>query len=116
MGDQGAITKMEQTAQAVIDRWDSPNWKDTVHTGVFIWELRQSLEALKAFKDRVLTWQDERSACENHKIPFELFTQPTCKSMTGCGHCEKCVYAKRNPRPPMPLESELVEHLQGGIK
>lgn len=32
-------------AQAVVDRWDSPKWKDQAHTGEFIDRLRKALAA-----------------------------------------------------------------------
>ena len=32
-----------EAAQAVVDRWDSPLWKDVPHTGEFIGKLREAL-------------------------------------------------------------------------
>lgn len=47
------MTKEEQAlreaAQAVIERWDAPSWKETEHTAVFINRLR---EAIAAYDDR----------------------------------------------------------------
>lgn len=40
--------KLAEAAQAVIDRWDSPLWKDLPHTGESINELRQALAELEA--------------------------------------------------------------------
>jgi hypothetical protein len=42
------MTPLQKAAQAVIDRWDSPLWKDQPHTGVYIAELRKALEAEQA--------------------------------------------------------------------
>lgn len=36
-----------KTAQAVIDRWDSPNWKDGTHTAEYIHALRQAVDSVK---------------------------------------------------------------------
>ena len=42
------MTPLQKAAQSVIDRWDSPLWKDQPHTGVYIAELRKALEAEQA--------------------------------------------------------------------
>ncbi len=34
-----------KSGQAVVDRWDSPSWKDGPHTGVFINDLRKMIAA-----------------------------------------------------------------------
>ena len=34
-------------AEAVIKRWDSPNWSNQPHTAVFIERLRKAVEAAK---------------------------------------------------------------------
>jgi len=39
------MTPLQKAAQAVIDRWDSPNWKDQQHTAEYIAELRKALDA-----------------------------------------------------------------------
>lgn len=33
-------TKIIEAAKAVIERWDSPNWKDETHTRDYIYKLR----------------------------------------------------------------------------
>lgn len=38
-------TPLQKAAQAVIDRWDSPSWKDQPHTAEYIAELRKALDA-----------------------------------------------------------------------
>lgn len=37
-------TPLQKAAQAVINRWDSPSWKDQPHTGEYIAELRKALD------------------------------------------------------------------------
>ena len=32
-----------EAAQALVDRWDTPLWKDVPHTGAFIGRLRKAL-------------------------------------------------------------------------
>ena len=34
-----------KTAKAVIDRWDSPNWRDGTHTAEYIHSLRDAVKA-----------------------------------------------------------------------
>ena len=38
-------TPLQQAAKAMIDRWESPDWKDTPHTAHYIAELRKALDA-----------------------------------------------------------------------
>ena len=37
------VQALAEAAQAVVDRWDSPLWKDVPHTGEFIGRLRDAL-------------------------------------------------------------------------
>jgi hypothetical protein len=37
------MTTLREAAQAVVDRWDTPAWKDVPHTGEFINALRAAL-------------------------------------------------------------------------
>ena len=38
-------TPLQKAAQAMIDRWESPDWKDTPHTAHYVDELRKALDA-----------------------------------------------------------------------
>ena len=38
-------TPLQQAAQAMIDRWESTDWKDTPHTAHYVAELRKALDA-----------------------------------------------------------------------
>ena len=38
------MSKLRKAAQDLVDRWDTPLWKDAPHTGVFIDTLRAALE------------------------------------------------------------------------
>ena len=38
-------TPLQKAAQAMIDRWESPDWKDTPHTAHYVAELRKALDA-----------------------------------------------------------------------
>jgi hypothetical protein len=40
-----AVYELRTAAQAVVDRWDTPLWKDVPHTGEFIARLRRALES-----------------------------------------------------------------------
>lgn len=44
---QAQRDELREKAQAVVDRWDSPNWKDLPHTGEFIAALRAAINAAK---------------------------------------------------------------------
>ena len=37
------MSDLREAAQALVDRWDTPLWKDAPHTGVFIDALRAAL-------------------------------------------------------------------------
>ena len=38
-------TPLQKAAQALINRWDAPSWKDQSHTAEYIAELRKALDA-----------------------------------------------------------------------
>ena len=40
-----------KAAQAVIDRWDSPNWRDGTHTADYIHSLRQAVDNTNVAKE-----------------------------------------------------------------
>jgi len=42
---QKKLDAMTKAAKSVIDRWDSPVWKDHKHTGEYIHSLRQAVKA-----------------------------------------------------------------------
>lgn len=51
--------EITSAAQAVIDRWETPLWKDVKPTGVFIYALRDAIQiepsqALREYKSNVL--------------------------------------------------------------
>lgn len=57
------MTPLQQAAQALVDRWDTPLWKDVPHTGKYIDALRAALAASPA-----MTEAEERAAFEaEHK-------------------------------------------------
>jgi hypothetical protein len=41
-----------EAAQAVVDRWDSPSWKDVPHTGEFIHKLRVAVTNATTINER----------------------------------------------------------------
>lgn len=41
--ESSAIDELRSAAQALVDRWDTPNWKDAPHTGEYIARLRKAL-------------------------------------------------------------------------
>jgi len=39
------MTELQKAAQAVCDRWDSPDWSDGTHTSDYINRLRKAIES-----------------------------------------------------------------------
>lgn len=42
-----AAPELLEAAERVVERWDSPAWKDQPHTGVFIYQLRAAIAKAK---------------------------------------------------------------------
>jgi hypothetical protein len=38
-----AAPKLLEAGKALVERWDTPNWKDAPHTGEFIYALREAI-------------------------------------------------------------------------
>ena len=53
-------TPLQQAAQAMIDRWDSTDWKDTPHTAHYVAELRKALDAEMAQSVEPVAWTTRR--------------------------------------------------------
>ena len=49
-------TPLQKAAQAMIDRWESTDWKDTPHTAHYIEELRKALDAELAQSVEPVAW------------------------------------------------------------
>ena len=49
-------TPLQKAAQALIERWDSPAWKDQPHTAEYIAELRKALDAEIAQAVEPVAW------------------------------------------------------------
>ncbi len=45
--------QLTEAARAVIERWDSPSWKDTVHTAAYINRMRNVLDARAAAENNI---------------------------------------------------------------
>lgn len=45
------LDRLVAAAKALVERWDTPFWKDTAHTGKFIRRLEDALSALKGGKE-----------------------------------------------------------------
>jgi hypothetical protein len=41
------LGRLTDAAQAVVDRWETPFWKEVEHTGVYIAALRKAVEEVK---------------------------------------------------------------------
>ena len=54
-------TPLQQAAQAMIDRWESPDWKDTPHTAHYVAELRKALDAEIAQSVEPVAWAMRRA-------------------------------------------------------
>lgn len=66
---QPAPSSLITAAQAVVDRWDSPKWKDLPHTGEFIDKLREAIAGAQPVREPLTDAQwDELAAltgCES---------------------------------------------------
>jgi len=56
------MTNLREAAQAVVDRWDTPLWKDVPATAVFINELRAALAEPEPTGERAYWIKELRSA------------------------------------------------------
>ena len=72
------MTDLRKAAQAVVDRWDTPSWKDVPATAIYIEALRQ---ALAEPEQEPVAWQDPqyKTLIEPHKAHpdwIPLYTAP----------------------------------------
>lgn len=44
---EAALAELREVGRAVVDRWDSPKWKDQPHTAEFINKLRAAIDAAR---------------------------------------------------------------------
>jgi len=59
------MTPLQKAAQSVIDRWDSPAWKDQPHTAEYIAELRKALDAEIAQSVEPVAWIERDMQCDD---------------------------------------------------
>lgn len=68
------MTDLRTAAQALVDRWDTPNWKDAEHTGKYIDALRQALaEPVTDLHAAIMNLQPRESyeaAAESYRLGF----------------------------------------------
>jgi len=48
--ERALADKLRKSAQAVVDRWETPSWKDALHTGKFI----------RSLGDALIAWREAR--------------------------------------------------------
>ena len=78
-----------EAAQALVDRWDCPAWKETEHTGAYIARLRRAVEQA-AIPDPCEWLQDEwdnsyDTSCGNK---YEIIDgTPEDNGMNYCTYC-----------------------------
>jgi hypothetical protein len=53
---------LREAAQAVVDRWDTPKWKDAPHTAEYINRLRRELAAAQAAHSAPVAWRPIKTA------------------------------------------------------
>lgn len=68
------MTDLRTAAQALVDRWDTPLWKDAEHTGKYIDVLRQALAVpVTALHTAIMDLQPRESyeaAAESYRLGF----------------------------------------------
>lgn len=47
---EAALAELREVGRSVVDRWDSPKWKDQPHTGEVINRLRAAIDAAREVK------------------------------------------------------------------
>jgi len=58
------MSTLREAAQALVDRWDTPLWKDALHTGQYIDALRAALaQPDESFCDTHCTWHNHHPDC-----------------------------------------------------
>ena len=62
------MSDLRKAAQALVDRWDMPLWKDAPHTGQYIDALRAALAQPEKFCDDNCTWLDHHLYCNFRRI------------------------------------------------
>jgi len=98
---------LREAAQAVCDRWDTPNWKDVEPTAVFIGELREAIKREEDQSVKPVYLVDVGGYwCETNQSQYDknsetnrwmLFTHPSPASTVTCqiyghvvGACGEC--------------------------
>jgi hypothetical protein len=86
------MTDLRKAAQAVVERWDTPSWKDVPATAIYIEALRQALahqtldelaaesQRLGLYDDPVNISQEGVDETAKHKHEYVL-------DCPRCGHC-----------------------------
>ena len=101
------MTPLQTAAQALIDRWDSPLWKDQPHTAEYIAELRKAL-------DDEITHSVEPDAWLRHD-DFKAMTDDEKSSWIESGNADvvqeytKPLYLhppQPQATPPVPMDFE----------
>ena len=77
-------TPLQQAAQALIDRWESTDWKDTPHTAHYVAELRKALDAELAQSVEPVAWTLTKTidARETTTTAYLWFVNPINTSWT----------------------------------
>lgn len=95
------MSELRQAAQAVVDRWDTPLWKDAPHTAEFIDRLRAALarsgqaasgssQGARSDGDRVLWFMANG---------WNVTHVPPCDALTDEANRERAWYCERNEAP-----------------
>ena len=101
-------TPLQQAAQAVIDRWDSPLWKDQPQTGVYIAELRKALADEQAQAVEPVAWMHpsrdphlvSHSAYTYGSASVPLYAHPATYDQQALELCDKCGWKAIMPGEP----------------
>ena len=118
MGLGVSMSDLRKAAQALVDRWDTPLWKDVPHTGVFIDALRAALAEPEPCADEFdcdhMPWCRIRKTCQKQARaalaqPDESFCDSHC---TWHDHHPDCALAQPERKPLTDQEIiEAIKHI-----
>lgn len=99
-------TPLQKAAQAMIDRWDSPAWKDQPHTAEYVNELRKALDAelqqavgpvlwITELDDPIICKTEFETAtfCEDDQRPIPVYLHPPQQAAVTSGEREVLLHA-----------------------
>ena len=106
------MSPLQQTAQAVIDRWDAPSWKDQPHTAEYIAELRKALDAEIAQAVEPYGWMVKGVANEMRGSLDKEIQEQKAGHIGGDCHAYPVYLHPPQPQATTPVPAEVLEAIR----